>query len=122
MGSLILIFAIAFSASLALTIAMRKVALKWNIVDRPDGLRKLHDGEKPLGGGVAVYLALTVGLLTAACLFQTARPELWQLSRVVILASGFVCLFGCIDDVFRLNARFKLIMQICAVLPIAYMG
>jgi UDP-GlcNAc:undecaprenyl-phosphate/decaprenyl-phosphate GlcNAc-1-phosphate transferase len=122
MGLLIVIFAIAFSASLALTVAMRKAALRWNIVDRPDGLRKLHKGEKPLGGGVAVYFALVLGLLTASYLYQTARPELWQLSRVVILAGGFVCLFGCIDDVFRLNARFKLAMQICAVLPIAYMG
>ncbi len=71
---------------------------------------------------MAVYLSMSLGLALAIYLNYTAGRELRELSRVVILAGGFVCFFGCIDDVFRLNARFKLAMQLCSVLPIALLG
>jgi len=122
MISLALIFSFTFAASLALTVVVRRAALRWGVVDRPDGQRKLHDGVKPLGGGVAVYLSMILGLLAAGCVNYGAGRELWELSRVIILAGGCVCFFGCIDDICRLNARFKLAVQVCSVLPIALAG
>ena len=38
------------------------------------------------------------------------------------MAGGFVCFFGCIDDIFRLTPGSKLALQICAVLPIVLVG
>ncbi len=122
MISLALIFSITFAASLVLTLIVRAAALRWGIVDRPDGQRKLHNGVKPLGGGVAVYLSMISGLLAARYLSDGSWQNLWELSLVVIFAGSFVCLFGLIDDIYRLNARFKLAMQVCAVLPIALAG
>ncbi len=117
-----LIFVITFAASWGLTILVRAAALRWGIVDSPDGLRKLHQGVIPLGGGVAVYLSMILGLLAAGYLCHSAETAIWELSRVIILAAGFVCFFGCIDDIFRLNARFKLAVQIFSVLPIVLVG
>ena len=122
MVSLALIFFITFAASLALTVMVRATALRWGIVDRPDGLRKLHNGAKPLGGGVAVYLSLVFGLLAAKYAHDGFWQRPWEFPLVVVGAGGFVCLLGLIDDICRLNARFKLAMQICAVLPIALAG
>ena len=122
MISLAIIFSITFAASLVLTVIVRAAALRWGIVDRPDGQRKLHNGIKPLGGGVAVYLSMILGLLAANYLSHGSRQNLWELSLVVIFAGSFVCLFGLIDDIYRLNARLKLAMQVCAVLPIALAG
>jgi UDP-N-acetylmuramyl pentapeptide phosphotransferase/UDP-N-acetylglucosamine-1-phosphate transferase len=122
MISLILIFSITFAASWVLTLIVRAAALRFGIVDRPDGQRKLHNGIKPLGGGVAVYLSMILGLLAANYLTHGSQKNLWELSLVVIFAGSFVCFFGLIDDIYRLNARFKLAMQICGVLPIALAG
>lgn len=122
MTSLVLIFFITFTASLLLTVAVRRIALRWGIVDRPDGQRKLHNGVKPLCGGVAVYLSMCLGLLAAIFINYGDAQQLRKLSQVVIFAGGLVCFFGCIDDVYRLKARSKLIMQICAVLPIVLFG
>jgi UDP-GlcNAc:undecaprenyl-phosphate/decaprenyl-phosphate GlcNAc-1-phosphate transferase len=119
---LALLFLITFAASLVLTMVVRTLALRWGIVDRPDGQRKLHNGIKPLGGGVAVYVSMILGLLAAGYLSDIYGQNLWKLSQVIIFAGGFVCFFGCIDDIYRLNARFKLAMQMCAVLPIALVG
>src|SRR3972149_8115437 len=119
---LVLIFIISFIASWALTMAVRSAALRWGIVDYPDGLRKLHNGVIPLGGGVAVYLSMIIGLLVACYRCNIGGADLWELSQVIILAAGCVCFFGLIDDLFRLNARFKLALQACSVLPIVLVG
>jgi UDP-GlcNAc:undecaprenyl-phosphate GlcNAc-1-phosphate transferase len=122
MMPLALIFVITFATSWGLTLAVRAAALRWGIVDYPDGIRKLHQGVIPLGGGVAVYLSMVAGLLAAEYGFISAGTELAELSRAIILAAGFVCFFGCIDDIFRLNPRFKLALQIFSVLPIVLVG
>jgi UDP-GlcNAc:undecaprenyl-phosphate/decaprenyl-phosphate GlcNAc-1-phosphate transferase len=119
---LAIIFSITFAASLMLTVIVRAAALRWGIIDQPDGQRKLHKGIKPLGGGVAVYLSMILGLLAANFLSYKSWQGLWDLSLVVIFAGSFVCFFGLVDDIYRLNARFKLVMQVCAVLPIALAG
>ncbi|MGW8258474.1 MAG: hypothetical protein ACWGMZ_13390, partial [Thermoguttaceae bacterium] len=116
------IFLATFLASWALTLLIRSVALRWGVVDYPDGLRKFHPGSIPLGGGVAVYLSLIAGLFVACYCFSQTAPSLSELARAIILAGGFACFFGCVDDVFRLNARSKLFLQICSVLPVVMLG
>jgi UDP-GlcNAc:undecaprenyl-phosphate GlcNAc-1-phosphate transferase len=117
-----LTFMIAFTASVALTVGVRAVALHWHVVDKPDGERKLHRGAVPLWGGVAVYLALLIGLFAAGFGTYGTGAEFRHLARAVAVSAGFVCCFGCIDDAFRLSARAKLALQICSILPIVLVG
>ena len=81
-------------------------------------------GEKPvpLWGGVAVYLAVVLGLVVAACGKSAAGPEQANLATVVIVAAGVVCLFGSIDDTWCLSSRRKLLLQVAAVLPVVFLG
>jgi UDP-GlcNAc:undecaprenyl-phosphate/decaprenyl-phosphate GlcNAc-1-phosphate transferase len=122
MNSLLTIFSIAFVASLFLTIAVRTVALRLGIMDRPDGKRKIHKSPVALWGGVGVYLSMVLGL-TASHIFSFGDGDKFsELSTAVIIAAGFVCLCGAVDDCWSLNPRFKLLLQICAVLPIVGFG
>jgi UDP-GlcNAc:undecaprenyl-phosphate GlcNAc-1-phosphate transferase len=118
----ILIFIVACAASLGLTFAVRKLAVRWGVVDKPDGGRKKHHGAVPLWGGVAVYLALVIGLFVASFGPYGTGDEFGPLARAVAVAAGCVCFFGCIDDAFRLSARAKLALQTCSILPIVLMG
>ncbi len=111
----------AIVLSLALTPVARAVARKLRVMDMPNEARKHHGRPVPLWGGVAVYLALVGGLIVA-CLSSAATPELRQLSVTLILASGLVCLVGCIDDRHGLPARFKLALQFVSVLPVVTAG
>ena len=112
---------VAFAASLLLTAMVRAVARRCDIVDRPDGKRKLHDGPVPLLGGIAVYGAIVLGLL-AVRLGDGGTAEFIKLSNTWIIAAGFVCFVGSIDDQFNLPSRLKLVLQIVSVLPIVMLG
>ena len=122
MDSLVLISLVALTASLFLTMGVRATARRWGAVDRPDGRRKLHGRPIPLWGGVAVYCATVLGLLTARFVFGFASNEFVELSTAWMIAAGFVCFVGGIDDRFDLPARTKLALQIISVLPIVLFG
>ena len=121
MNSLMLTSAVAFGASLLLTAVVRVVARRWDIVDRPDGKRKLHGRPVPRWGGMAVYGATVLGLL-AFRLGAGGAGEFTKLSSAWIIAAGFVCFVGSVDDRFNLPSRVKLTLQIVSVLPIVMLG
>jgi UDP-GlcNAc:undecaprenyl-phosphate GlcNAc-1-phosphate transferase len=114
-------FAAALAGALLLTPLSRSAARRLQIVDEPDGKRKLHKRPVPLFGGVAVYFSLVIGL----CLVQQfgeVPARFHQLCDMVIAAAGFVCLLGCVDDTWDLSARLKLLLQTCSLLPIVLSG
>jgi UDP-GlcNAc:undecaprenyl-phosphate/decaprenyl-phosphate GlcNAc-1-phosphate transferase len=121
MPPLLIAFTAALVGSLLLTPLARGLARRLGVVDRPDGLRKLHSRPMPMWGGIAVYLALVLGLIAARGLLPEVA-SLGELSTAVVLACGFVCLLGCIDDSWDLNGRFKLLLQIVSVLPVVASG
>jgi UDP-GlcNAc:undecaprenyl-phosphate GlcNAc-1-phosphate transferase len=126
-GGLVLAGYITFLAALigglALTPVARLVARRRGVVDHPDGQRKLHGRPVPLWGGVALYLALLVGLAAAEL---TGLPDqgsvLLRLTTVVALAAGAVCLLGGVDDSLDLNPRLKLLLQTASTIPIVLAG
>jgi UDP-GlcNAc:undecaprenyl-phosphate/decaprenyl-phosphate GlcNAc-1-phosphate transferase len=121
MGPLVWTSLVTFAASLCLTVTVRAAARRRNIVDRPDGKRKLHERPVPLLGGVAVYGAAVLGLLAVQCT-AGATVKFNELSIAWIIAAGFVCFVGSIDDCFNLPSRIKLGLQIVSVLPIVFLG
>jgi len=115
-------FAATLTAALLLTPVARRMAIWFGVVDAPDGRRKLQKKPVPLWGGVAVYGAILIGLSVARQAAPDLGPPLTQLSLTLAAAAGLVCMFGCIDDARDLKPRFKLLLQICSVLPIVMSG
>ena len=108
--------------SIGLTALVRLAARRWRVVDRPDAERKFHKGRVPLWGGVAVYLAMVLGLLAAMGQPPLASPELGSLAAALIPAAGLACLFGALDDLWRFASRTKLVLQFLAVMPVVAAG
>ena len=110
--------ALAFLATLIFTPLVLLCAKSLGIVDRPDGHRKLHGAEIPLGGGVAILGALVVTLATTLLVPNSGRDLLIPDQRFLAglaLSLLVICGVGLADDRFRLPGRIKLAGQAAAV-------
>jgi UDP-GlcNAc:undecaprenyl-phosphate GlcNAc-1-phosphate transferase len=122
MSPLIVTFLVAFTGSLLLTPVVRLLAKRAGAYDHPDDNRKFHKQPTPLWGGLVVYLAVAMAL--AAVVFGSfdTSAELVDLSVILLLAAGIVCISGAIDDHWCLSPKVKLLLQVCSVLPVVTLG
>jgi UDP-GlcNAc:undecaprenyl-phosphate GlcNAc-1-phosphate transferase len=121
---------VSFVISWVATLGVRKIAPKLNFVDKP-GHRKIHHIPKPLGGGVAIFLAMALPLLTAVILIHTPllnensgrfNPALIrgaiekspQAIGLLLAMLAMHCL-GLVDDRKALGAYSKLIIQLSII-------
>ncbi len=103
--------AAAFVASLLLALYLtpifRDSAVRFGILDRPDGALKTQKDPVPYLGGLAVFGAV---LFPVAIFLQFSDTIMG-----LLLASTLIILLGLIDDIGRLSPRIKLLVQVIAV-------
>ncbi|MCK4437281.1 undecaprenyl/decaprenyl-phosphate alpha-N-acetylglucosaminyl 1-phosphate transferase [bacterium] len=124
------IFCFSLILSLAFTPLVRRVAIRFSLLDRPQG-RKLHLTAKPLLGGVAIYLAFTLTILAnlAVVALLRQKPQLMNLLPQVIgnrlagvaithqrllailLGGTFILILGLLDDLKEVSPKIKLMGQ-----------
>ncbi|MGB2600087.1 MAG: MraY family glycosyltransferase [Candidatus Omnitrophota bacterium] len=107
------IFVFSFVGAVIFTWLAIKTAKRWNIVDEPSE-RKIHVKPVPLLGGVAIYLAYILALLLN---FQFS----WKLKGVVLSAT-FVMLASLLDDVKKLSAGYRLVVQVLSTILLISFG
>ena len=85
---------------------------KYGLVDKPDGLRKIHEGEISLGGGIALFLPVLFLLL----LFPDEEVSFSSIPSLiqVFYVSTIILLLGLYDDIKPLPFSVRLIVQIFA--------
>jgi UDP-GlcNAc:undecaprenyl-phosphate GlcNAc-1-phosphate transferase len=92
----------------------RQAALKYGIVDAPDGRLKLQKEPVPYFGGLAIYLAF---LMSVAFTFEFRQDVLG-----IILGGTIVVMLGLIDDFGVLTPWTKLAGQLLAVFVLIKSG
>lgn len=122
---LFLQFVIAFLFALALTPVIKALAIRFNIIDKPNE-RKMHKKPIPLGGGVAIALSFYLALLIASLLYPVTGRELTS-RDVSILFSLFIggsltVVLGMVDDIRVMPPKVKLMGQILIILVIIPFG
>jgi UDP-GlcNAc:undecaprenyl-phosphate GlcNAc-1-phosphate transferase len=95
-------FAIALLASLGLTPAVRRLALRLGFVDRP-GPRKLHSTPTPLLGGLAIYLSVMLAILLSAAV-----------NGGILGGATLLLVVGMLDDRGLLHHQVKLFLAMPA--------
>lgn len=126
---------IAFLITLVATPLMRKLALTYGVVDRPDEARKLHRIPVAYLGGVAVFLGLTAGILYTYFGALTDSLIAFHPSRYLGIGAGetinelvpgwvllglfVIMLVGLLDDVARIPPRLKVGGQLVAAAALA---
>jgi len=102
-----LAFFLALVLALYGTPLARQAALRFNIVDRPDGRLKHQEEPVPYLGGLALYLSF---LITLALTFEFSQAVLG-----LLLAGTIIVMLGLIDDFGVLTPGAKFIGQLVAV-------
>src|ERR1700739_163628 len=114
MSAGLLAFLIALSASMALTVPVRALAIRVGMVDSP-GPRKVHLKPIPLLGGLAIYAGVMMAILIA--FDGAARAQ----SFGIVTGATLVATVGFLDDRGWLHHQVKLFvgMPLAAVILLA---
>ena len=116
----VLVFLVPLTLALATTPLTARLGLHLGIVDEPGG-RRQHQGRISRLGGVALYAAFTAGLLLTLLLppsLLPTRQDPQELRRLtgLLLGTGFVFIFGLLDDRFQFSAYPQYAAQFAASL------
>jgi UDP-GlcNAc:undecaprenyl-phosphate GlcNAc-1-phosphate transferase len=111
---LILGFILAYLLALVGTPMAREAALRFGVVDRPDGKLKNHDQPVAYLGGLAVFSAF---LMSIGMTFEFDAELL-----ALLLASTIVTTVGLVDDFGVLTPKPKVIGQVVAVFVLLKAG
>lgn len=96
-----------FILSLVITPFIKKLAIKFGAVDKPDE-RKVHKKLMPRLGGIAIYVSFIIGVF----LFL---PEMVH-DLPILIGATLIIIIGIVDDLFCLSAKAKFSGQIIAAL------
>ena len=107
-------FFLAYFLALVGTPIAREAALRFGVVDRPDGALKNHQQPVAYLGGLAVFIAF---LLSIGMTFEFDQELL-----ALLLASTIVTTVGLIDDFGALTPKPKAIGQVVAVFVLVKSG
>jgi UDP-GlcNAc:undecaprenyl-phosphate GlcNAc-1-phosphate transferase len=114
-GQYVLIFVAALFVATVATPLVRRLALRWDVLDVPEA-RKTHARPMPLLGG----LALLAGVLAGMVAYQE-RVELVELG-VILVGATWISLWGLWDDRSGLRVASKLTAQGLAAAALVFGG
>jgi UDP-GlcNAc:undecaprenyl-phosphate GlcNAc-1-phosphate transferase len=121
-GLYLLCWITAGLVSLILTPVARRLALRWNIMDKPDKNLKTHSEAVPYLGGIAILAGFIVSLVLIRFFTHFPTGTLKSI-RGIFLGTILVSLIGFMDDARRggLHFRTKFLLQsLAAVVLIAF--
>jgi UDP-GlcNAc:undecaprenyl-phosphate GlcNAc-1-phosphate transferase len=116
----VFVFYISFLVSVIFTPVMRRIATYFNIIDKPDMVRKLHGRPVAYLGGVAVFLGWMAGLTMSQFVFMhRAAPGLPRhpvINFSIVLGACVIVFLGLWDDTRKISPRVKIAGQIFAAI------
>src|SRR5687768_17071132 len=116
------VFYAAYIGAFLLTPVLRGVAIHYNIIDQPDGVRKMHTVPVAYLGGLAVFLGWLTGLCMSQFLLLHYTDDLMppEMPRTVVINFGVVIgasaviLLGLWDDIIHMSPKIKILGQVFA--------
>ena len=114
---------ISFFTTLAGILILARAAPALGLIDRPSE-RKLHERERPVVGGLALFLALSLAGIVWGHSNQTlitvnGNDALW----IFMACGAFLVVTGALDDRFRLGVFMRVLSEVLiAVAIIEFLG
>jgi len=113
-----------FGGSLLATMMMRRIALRFGIVDHPGTQpRKIHKKPIPLLGGVGIFVAFAVTMLVAIAGRLLPAGAILTKDVVGLLLGGlWLVIGGVLDDKYDLAPRYQIIWPVLATITVIASG
>ncbi len=104
---IIAVVAVACAALVSYTTTppVRLLAFRIGAIDIPTDARRMHKKPTPRIGGLAIF----AGFLIATLVFCEASSQLYA----IWIGGAILVILGILDDIFRLSAWIKLLVQLC---------
>jgi len=116
--------AVGIAATAVLTVFVKRLALRWNLVDKPNH-RSVHRNPIPRVGGIAIVGGFIVGLTYFYLLQILLDDYAWIIDfpdKWILLGAGMMFLLGLVDDIFQIKPRVKLFFQALAAFVVVAAG
>lgn len=121
-GEYALVFAVAAVATYLLAFPVRRVAIRFGAIARPDDLH-LHTAPVPTIGGVAMFGGFVVALVLASQLGALGPVFRGSSEPIgVALAALVICLVGFVDDIREISPPAKVAGQVLAAMILLFLG
>lgn len=104
---------IALVSTFFLVFPIKRLAIKWNVVDVP-GKRKIHKHITPGMGGLAIFLGAAIGMVYL-------QPEHVNL-MAISLGACIIIVTGILDDKYNIRPIVKLLGQLSAAALLVFSG
>jgi UDP-GlcNAc:undecaprenyl-phosphate GlcNAc-1-phosphate transferase len=117
MSNYFLIFILSLFLTAFLVLIIKKVALRFNIIDKPQGARKIHKRAIPLLGGLAVFLGFFIVLFFVREELVAGKLE-YHHWLGFFTGACFLMIGGFLDDKYSMPAGIQIIWPLLAVASI----
>ncbi len=116
---ILIVFLGSLLVSLLMIPLIMKIAIKKSFFDRPENVLKIHKEPIPHLGGVAIFISLVVGLITAGFLLES-----FKFAGIIsmVVAAGIVFFMGLWDDFKEVKPVYRFIAQISAGIILVLSG
>ena len=104
------LFGSSFITVSFLTALMRRVALRYGVIDSPNEAHKSHKEPVPYLGGVAIVLGVLLITLISSFVSHYSASTIW-LAVSVLLPALLLAVVGLIDDIRKLSPWPRFIVQ-----------
>ncbi|MEM0983100.1 MAG: MraY family glycosyltransferase [Planctomycetota bacterium] len=123
----------AFFVTLCATPLMRRLAVAYGIIDRPNDPRKIHRIPIAYLGGVGVYLGIMAGIIVSyaaaaipglitphdGAVLDPATNQPEAVPPSIVIGLSVIMLIGLLDDIAGITPRYKIAGQIFAAAALA---
>jgi UDP-GlcNAc:undecaprenyl-phosphate GlcNAc-1-phosphate transferase len=118
------VLALSFACALIATWGCKVIAIKFNIVDRPDDRVKTHKTPIAYLGGIGVLAGFTFGILAGIYLVRgdTVLPEVMRWLFGIIAGAAIACFLGLLDDLLDISPSKKMLGQVVAASALLFAG
>ncbi len=118
---LIWIFFITLFLSIIITFIVQKIAIRFDITDKPNSPRKIHKKKIPLLGGIGIFISffLVLFFLRGDLISGNLNYGHWV---GFFMGALFLVIGGALDDKFNLKPGQQLFFPILAVISVLFAG
>jgi len=119
LNSYAIVFIVAFIVTLLMTPLVRQIALRANIIDRPDADRKIHKYPVAYLGGMAVFAGLIAAITVSYFVVDGVADSYLGVPFAVLLGMTAITFTGLADDLWGWDPRLKIAGQLVAAAALA---